>query len=59
LWLQSFDDGRGKRGGARIIYYWTSAAGKIFLLYLYAKNARSNMSPAEIRILRNLVADDS
>ena len=50
--------GRGKRGGSRIIYYWKSAASQIFLLYLYAKNVRSNMSPRELRILRNLVTDD-
>ena len=49
---------RGKRGGARVIYYWKSAAGQIFLLYLYAKNVRSDMSPRELRILRNLVADE-
>ena len=50
--------GRGKRGGARVIYYWKSAAGQIFLLYLYAKNERSNLSPPELRILRDLVAGD-
>ena len=50
--------GRGKRGGARIIYYWKSADGRIFLLYLYPKNARSNLSQAELRALRTLVADD-
>jgi hypothetical protein len=50
--------GRGKRGGARVIYYWKSAAGQIFLLYLYAKNVRSDLSPRELRILRNLVAED-
>jgi len=50
--------GRGKRGGARIIYYWLSAAGQIFLLYLYPKNVRSDVSPAELRILRTLVTDN-
>lgn len=50
--------GRGKRGGARVIYYWKSEAGQIFLLYVYAKNMRSNLSPRELRILRKLVAGD-
>lgn len=50
--------GRGKRGGARVIYYWKSAAGQIFLLFLYPKNVRSTLSPAELRVLRQLVADD-
>jgi DNA-binding transcriptional regulator YiaG len=50
--------GRGKRGGARIIYYWKAAAGQIFLLFLYPKNVRSNLSPAELRTLRKLIVDD-
>lgn len=50
--------GRGKRGGARIIYCWEPAAGRIFLLYLYPKNVRSDMSSSELRILRKLVTDD-
>jgi hypothetical protein len=49
--------GRGKRGGARVIYYCRTTAGKLYLVYLYPKNARSNLSPAELRILRKLVAD--
>ena len=50
--------GRGKRGGARVIYYWRIAAGQIFLLFLYPKNVRSNLTPAELRTLRKLIADD-
>lgn len=50
--------GRGKRGGSRVIYYWKSDAGRIYLLYLYAKNVRSDLSLRELRILRDLVADD-
>jgi hypothetical protein len=50
--------GRGKRGGIRVIYYWKSAAGQIFLLFLYPKNVRSDLSPRELRTLRELVADD-
>lgn len=30
--------GKGKRGGLRVIYYWKSTAGEIWLLTLYAKN---------------------
>lgn len=50
--------GRGKRGGARVIYYWKAAAGQIFLLFLYPKNVRSDLSAPELRILRQLVADN-
>ena len=47
--------GRGKRGGARVIYYWRSKAGQLYLVYLYPKNVQSTLSPTELRILRKLV----
>lgn len=50
--------GRGKRGGARVIYFLHSRQGRIFLLFMYPKNVRSDLSPAELRILRKLVSDD-
>ncbi len=50
--------GRGKRGGMRVIYYWKSAMGQIFLVFLYPKNVRSDLTPAELRTLRKLIADD-
>lgn len=49
--------GRGKRGGARVIYYCRTRAGQLYLVYLYPKNVQSNLSPAELRTLRKLVAD--
>ena len=50
--------GRGKRGGARVIYYWRVGAAQLYLLYLYAKNEQSNLSLAELRTLRQQIADD-
>lgn len=43
--------GRGKRGGARVIYYWRSSAGRIYLLYAYAKNAQSDLTEAQRSLL--------
>lgn len=50
--------GRGKRGGARVIYYWSADTHQIFLLFLYPKNARSDLTAGELRQLRRLIADD-
>lgn len=53
--------GRGKSGGARVIYYWRSAAGHIYLLYAYAKNSQADLSPAQRKLLVewiNEVLDD-
>jgi len=47
--------GRGKRGGARIIYYFVTAKRKILLLYAYAKNVQGDLSPAQAKQLTQLV----
>jgi hypothetical protein len=44
--------GKGKSGGARVIYYWMQADGQIFLLFVYAKSERANLSAKEARLLR-------
>lgn len=47
--------GRGKRGGARVIYYFTNTAGRIFLLDVYAKNEQENLSTGELKDLKEAV----
>lgn len=39
--------GRGKSGGARVIYYFHSERLPVFALTIFAKNERANLSPAE------------
>jgi len=47
--------GRGKRGGARIVYYFANAAGRIFLLDIYGKNEKENLTVGEIKELKDAV----
>lgn len=47
--------GRGKRGGARIIYYFADAAGRVFLLDIYAKNEKENLTAKELNELKDAV----
>jgi mRNA-degrading endonuclease RelE of RelBE toxin-antitoxin system len=47
--------GRGKRGGARVIYYLVTSERKILLLFAYAKNAQGDLSPAQTKQLSQLV----
>ncbi len=43
--------GRGKRGGARVIYYhWVSKA-QCYLVYAYAKNVTADLNPDQLRRL--------
>ena len=47
--------GRGKRGGARVIYFWEAEPEVFFMLYAYPKNERDDLSPTQLRALRRLV----
>lgn len=47
--------GRGKRGGARIIYYWIKDHSRIYMLLVYAKNETADLSASELRMLGDLV----
>jgi len=49
--------GHGKRGGARMIYYWVVARDRILLLDIYAKNEKEDLSAAELKSLRTLIKD--
>ena len=47
-------DGRGKRGGARVIYFYHNADLPVFALTAYAKNERSELSQADRNDFRRL-----
>lgn len=46
--------GRGRRGGARIVYFFHNETMPVFLLTAYAKSTRDDLTPAETRTLRRL-----
>ena len=48
-------DGRGKSGGVRVIYYFHSEAMPLYLLTMFAKNERADLSRAERNELAGLV----
>ena len=48
--------GRGKRGGARIIYYYLDDTMPLYALLAYAKNDQSDMTPDERRTVSALAA---
>ena len=49
--------GRGKRGGARVIYYYLDDAEQIRLLLIYRKGIKDDLSAAEKKVLRKLNED--
>jgi hypothetical protein len=48
--------GRGKRGGARIIYYYLDDTMPLYALLAYAKNDQGDMTPDEKRAVCALAA---
>ena len=46
--------GKGKRGGARIIYLYVAIGACIYLLFCYSKNVKANLTTAEKKELRQI-----
>lgn len=46
--------GRGKRGGARVIYYYLDETMPLYALLAYAKNVKDDMTPDERRVVASL-----
>src|ERR1035437_3591953 len=48
-------EGAGKRGGARVIYYYHNERLPLFLLSAYAKNKKADLSQSERNAMKRLV----
>ena len=48
--------GKGKRGGARIIYLYVVVAARIYLMRCYAKNVKTDLTAHEKKQLRQVAA---
>lgn len=48
-------EGRGKSGGVRVIYYWMTADEHLYMLYVYPKNERDDLTPDQKAALRQIV----
>lgn len=47
--------GSGKRGGARVVYFYHDADRPLYLLMVYAKARQEDLTPDEKRAVRKLV----
>ena len=48
--------GRGKSGGARIIYFVLTRGDVLYLIDVYAKSAKEDLTDAEKREIRRVIA---
>ena len=51
-------EGRGKSGGARIIYYWFSRRATILLLFIYPKNVLEDLTKDQLKQLKKIVEEE-
>ena len=50
--------GRGKRGGLRVIYFWDEASETFYMLYVYPKNEQEDLTTLQLRVLNRLVREE-
>lgn len=48
---------QGKRGGLRVVYYWNKPDEIIYMLFIYRKNEREDLTPEQIKTLRRLIKE--
>lgn len=48
-------EGRGKRGGGRVIYLDIFEAEHLYLLYAYPKNVQENLTPEQKKAITKLI----
>ena len=49
---------QGKRGGARVIYYWAVRRDVILLLYEYPKSVSADLTPKQVALLAKVVKQE-
>lgn len=54
-WKQS---GRGKRGGARVIYYWYDEDDVLYMVYAYSKTDQGDLTRTQVRELARIVREE-
>ena len=49
---------KGKRGGARVIYYWAIRRDLILLLFAYSKNVSADLTPRQLSQLAKVAREE-
>jgi mRNA-degrading endonuclease RelE of RelBE toxin-antitoxin system len=50
--------GKGKRGGLRIIYYWDAKAEAFYMLLIYSKSKKDDLTPDQLLVLSQLIKEE-
>ena len=52
------EEGRGKRGALRVIYYWHAKREMFLMLFLYRKNEQKDLTAEQRKILAKVVRQE-
>jgi hypothetical protein len=55
--LRHAKTGQGKSGGVRIIYYWLRSDGQIYMLLIYPKSKKDDLTDRQTALLREFVKE--
>jgi mRNA-degrading endonuclease RelE of RelBE toxin-antitoxin system len=50
--------GKGKRGGLRVIYYWSAARETILMLFVYPKGVQDDLTPEQLKALKRIIDEE-
>lgn len=50
--------GRGKSGGARVIYYWAVNDEELFMLLIYSKSEQDDLTPEQLKTIKRIVKEE-
>jgi len=48
-------DGQGKSGGVRVIYYWMTEDEQLYMLYVYSKSQQQDLTAEQKKALKSIV----
>ena len=48
-------EGRGKSGGVRVIYYWMTEDEQLYMLYVYPKSKQEDLTAEQKKDLKSIV----
>ena len=55
--LRAALEGRGKRGGARVVYLYVRIRQKVYFIAVFAKNVQANLTDEQKKVIRRLAED--
>lgn len=56
--MRWYVSGRGKRGGLRVIYYWSAATDVILLLFVYPKTVQEDLTREQLKALKKVINEE-